>query len=142
MAVIDWTGISYPFRIENGGVAKSRSTLFSKDGTSPHLSESIRQICTQMVGERLVDAIGIKIRPYQFATFSDEFDAYLEVEVKDAIEKYEPRVQVTDVIIKRYKKVGQVVLSIGWVINESILGSTDSNGYREEILLGEGGVAT
>lgn len=113
MKAIDWTGISYPFRIENGGVAKSKSTLFSKDGTSPHLSESIRQICTQMTGERLVDMIGIRIRPYQFATFSNEFDAYLEVEVKDAIEKYEPRVQVTDVIVKRDKRRGQVVLSIG-----------------------------
>lgn len=139
MAVIDWTGISYPFRIENGGVAKSRSVLFSKDGTSPHLSESIRQICTQMTGERLVDAVGIRIRPYQFATFSDEFDAYLEVEVKDAIEKYEPRVRVTDVIIKRDKKRGQVVLSIGWQINETILGSSDSNGYRTDVLYEEGG---
>lgn len=138
MKAIDWTGISYPFRIENGGVAKSKSTLFSKDGTSPHLSESIRQICTQMTGERLVDMIGIRIRPYQFATFSNEFDAYLEVEVKDAIEKYEPRVQVTDVIVKRDKRRGQVVLSIGWVINEAILGSPDTDGYRTEVFL-EGG---
>lgn len=138
MAAIDWTGISYPFRIENGGVAKSRSTLFSKDGTSPHLSESIRQICTQMTGERLVDAIGIRIRPYQFATFSHEFDAYLEVEVKDAIEKYEPRVWVTDVIINRDKCFGKVVLQIGWRINEAILGSIDSEGYHTEVFL-EGG---
>lgn len=138
MSVVDWTGISYPFRIENGGVARSKSTLFSKDGTSPHLAESIRQICTQMTGERLVDEIGIRIRPYQFATFSPEFDTYLEVEVRDAIEKYEPRVQVTDVIVKRDKHFGKVVLSIGWKIHEEILGSSDTDGYRTEVYL-EGG---
>lgn len=136
----EWSGISYPFRIENGGVARSKSTLISKDGKSPHLAESVRQICTTMVSERLVNQeLGLKIRPYQFATFSDEFDAYIDYEVKEAIEKFDTRIQVIEVLIDRNKYEGRVAVQIHWRINESILGSTQQDGYRTEILFGEEG---
>lgn len=140
MAIIDWAGISYPFRLENGGVAISKSTLISKDGTSPHLSESIRQICTTLVSERLVNKeLGIRLRPYQFATFSTEFDAYIDHEIREAIEEFDPRVQVTEVEINRNKYEGKIVIAIHWKINSAIIGSSDEEGYRTDVLFEEGG---
>lgn len=139
---LDWTGLAYPFRIENGGAAKSRSVVKPKNGTSPHLSESIRQICTTMVSERLVNQeLGLKIRPYQFATFSAEFDAYITYAVREAIEKFDTRIKVVDVVVDRDKYEGRVALQIQWKLREEILGSVNQEGYRTEILFGEGGVA-
>lgn len=140
MAVITWSGISYPFRIVNGGVATSESRLVSKDGTSPHLSESIRQICTTLVSERLVNKeLGIRIRPYQFATFSREFDAYIDYEVREAIEAFDPRVKVTRLEVNRDKYRGLIVLSVHWRLNEEIIGSSDEDGYRTDVLFNEEG---
>lgn len=138
----DWTGMSYPFRLENGGVAKSKSVLNPKDKNSPHLAESIRQIVTTEVSERLVNMeLGLKIRPYQFATFSDEFDTYISYEVQRAIEEFDTRIKVTEVIVNRDKRRGKVAVVILWTLNAQILGGIGSDGYRTEILFGEGGVA-
>lgn len=142
MSVINWEGISYPFRVENGGIARSRSTLISKDGQSPHIAESIRQICTTMVSERIVNPeLGVKMRPYQFANMNGELYTYIAFEVKTAIEQFDPRVQVVDVIIDTDKYAGKVDIAVQWKINEDIAGTGDTDGYMTEMLFdSEGGV--
>lgn len=122
MAILEWTGISYPFRIENGSVATSQSIVGSKDGASEHIGESIKQIVTTTIGEWITKGdIGSKFRKMTFNLFSDDFDAYIIFNLKDAIETQDPRIKVADINIERLKQENTLKVKVSWDISPEIV---------------------
>ena len=120
--ILDWTGISAPFRIENGSVAKSRSVLNSKYGDSPHIEESIRTIVKTHLGEWLTrDYIGTEFRSIVFSTFSSDFDTYIIYKLTNAIEEQDKRVKITELTIERYADQNLIKVVVKWDINPDIV---------------------
>lgn len=138
MAILDWTGISAPFRIENGSVARSKSTLISKSGESPHIAESIRTIVKTIVGEWLTQSyIGSEFRSIVFNLFETDFDTYIEYKLKEAIEEQDERVIVTDIEILRDYDNNKVTVKVDWDINPDIVSNFSNpnglSGYSTDI---------
>lgn len=138
MAILDWTGISAPFRIENGSVARSKSTLISKSGESPHIAESIRTIVKTIVGEWLTQSyIGSEFRSIVFNLFETDFDTYIEYKLKEAIEEQDERVIVTDIEILRDYNNNKVTVKVDWDINPDIVSNFSNpnglSGYSTDI---------
>lgn len=136
MAILDWTGISQPFRIENGSVAKSKSVLNSKYGDSPHIEESIRLIIRTQVGEWLTRGyIGSEFRSIVFSLFSDDFDTYIETKLVQAIEAQDKRVKITELTIERYPDENLIKVVVKWDINPEIVQNyiNESGDYVTEV---------
>lgn len=138
MAILDWTGISVPFRIENGSVARSKSTLVSKSGESPHIAESIRTIIKTMVGEWLTQSyIGSEFRSIVFNLFETDFDTYIEYKLKEAVEEQDERVIVTDIEILRDYDKNKVTVKVYWDINPDIVSNFSNpnglSGYSTDV---------
>ena len=122
MAIFDWTGISAPFRIENGSVAKSTSVLISKDGKSPHIEESIRTIIKTHLGEFITKGhIGSKFRNLVFDSLEDDFESYITTNLIRAIEEEDPRVIVNELTINRYHDRNALAVVVGWDINPEVV---------------------
>lgn len=122
MNVLDWTGISYPFRIENGSVAKSKSVLNPKDGKSDHINESIEQIVTTTFGEWITkNNIGTKFRKLSFNLFSFDFDSYIIYNLTECIETQDKRVKIISIKIDRIKEQSMIAISVKWDINKDIV---------------------
>lgn len=93
MNVLNWTGISMPFRIENGSVAKSSSIINSKSDESPHIEESIFLIVRTIAGEWLTKTyLGSDFRSVVFSLFTSDFDNYIRYNLKKVIEEQNKRV--------------------------------------------------
>lgn len=121
-SVLSWEGISQPFRIENGSVAKSKSDLLSRDTESPHISESIRSIVRTTVGEWLTNSyIGTNFRSIVFKLFSFDFDTYIEYKLTEAIEAQDPRVVIVEMEIIRDEDTNTIVVRVSWDINPEIV---------------------
>lgn len=138
MAILDWTGISAPFRIENGSVARSKSTLVSKSGESPHIAESIRTIIKTIVGEWLTQSyIGSEFRSIVFNLFETDFDTYIEYKLKEAVEEQDERVIVTDIEILRDYDKNKVTVKVYWDINPDIVSNFSNpnglGGYSTDV---------
>lgn len=132
MAILDWTGISTPFRIENGSVAKSKSVLNSKYGDSPHIEESIRTIIRTQLGEWLTkNHIGTKFRNLVFSNFDSDFDTYIEHNLVQALEEQDKRVLVTELTIERYEEQNLIKVIVKWDINPEIVQNyvNENGGY-------------
>lgn len=91
-----YTGISFPFRFDGrGGVATSTTSVI--DFT--HIKESIIQIILTQVGERRMELeFGSEVRDHLFKMVDDETDiAILKFQIKEAIQKFEKRVEVENI---------------------------------------------
>lgn len=133
--ILDWTGISTPFRIENGSVAKSKSVLNSKDGRSDHISESINMIISTVLGEWITrDQIGTMFRSVVFNLFTDEFDTYIKYNLIKAVESQDNRVKITEITINRFPKDGLIKVSVKWDINPDIIQNfSNPNDYETTV---------
>lgn len=129
--LLDWTGISYPFRIENGSIAKSKSILNSKDGTSQHIGESIKTIVNTFLGEWITKSnIGTKFRSIVFNTFNSDFDTYIIHNLTNAIETQDKRVKISDLNIERHSEENLIKIIVKWDINPDIVKNyINADGY-------------
>lgn len=115
-----YTGISFPFRFSGrGGVATSTTspTNFS------HIKESIQQILLTNVGERIMEPdFGINAREVLFSATEDETEqSVLKFLIKEAIEKFEKRVEIQDIrIITDESSVmeGTIVVEIDFLVKK------------------------
>lgn len=136
MAIFNWTGISAPFRIENGSVAKSTSVLNSKDGRSPHIEESIRTIIKTHFGEFITKShIGSKFRNIVFDSMETDFESYITTNLIRALEDEDPRIIVNDLTIERYPEDALVKIVVVWDINPDIVENyyNENGDYTTEI---------
>jgi phage baseplate assembly protein W len=84
-------GISFPFRIGvKGGVVTTKADLTQ----ATHLAESIQQICLTQVGERVMENLGSQISAQIFDLNEESTYTLIKYEIKDAINNFEPRVEV------------------------------------------------
>lgn len=135
MAIFDWTGISYPFRIENGSLAKSSSILNAKDGSSDHISESIASIISTGSGEWLTKPdFGSKFNDIIFNNLNDDFDTYIIHNLTEAIENQDKRVIVKDISIE-HEDEGLVRVTVKWDINPDIVQNYENpnGGYEVSV---------
>lgn len=136
MAIFDWTGISSPFRIENGSVAKSTSVLNSKDGTSPHIEESIRTIIKTHFGEFITkNHIGSKFRNIVFDSMESDFESYITTNLIRALEQEDTRIVVNELTIERYPDKSGIKIVVTWDINPDIVENyyNENGDYTTEI---------
>lgn len=137
MAILDWTGISVPFRIENGSVAKSKSLIGVKYIDSPHISESIRTIIKTNLGEWITKKhIGNKFRKVVFDLFTDDFDVYIQHNLAQSIETEDNRVKIIGLSIERFPDDNLIKISVKWDINPDILSefsNPNSDGYTTTV---------
>lgn len=128
---MEWTGIKYPFTIENGSVAKSSSIVGSKDGSSDHVNQSIELIVKTTVGEFLTRSyIGNKFRKHVFDSFSYELDTYLAFILTNAIEEQDLRVSISDISFDKNIEESKVIVSVKWDYNSDIIKANDDSLYE------------
>lgn len=133
---LGWTGMAYPFRIENGSVGKSTSIIGSKEGLSDHVNQSIELIVKTTTGEWFTrDYIGNKFRKCAFDNFSDELDSYIKFFLTNAIQEQDPRVSISSIDITRDKENSCLTVSIKWDYNKDVIQSNDDNIYEVDVNL-------
>lgn len=96
-----FSGMSFPFRFDGrGGVAKS--TTSHQDFT--HIKEGVIQVLGTNIGERIMELdFGSEVNKVQFSNIDNEINmAELEFYVRDAISKWDNRVEVKAVDIKPF----------------------------------------
>lgn len=94
---MNYRGISFPFRFENGGVATSELSPVSYK----HIVEAIQQIILTNPNERVMLAnFGCNIRRFVFES-DDFFDALIKRIVQDELAEWEDRVEIRDINIIR-----------------------------------------
>lgn len=102
-----FTGISFPFRFDGrGGVATSTTSI----NDFSHIEESIKQIVLTSIKERVMELeFGSNVRDHLFSMTDDETDiAILKFHIREAIEKFEKRVEIEDInILKDETEVGE-----------------------------------
>lgn len=137
MAYLNWTGISTPFRIENGSVARSSAVLTSKREDLPHIEESIRTIVKTTIGEIMTQPeIGTKFRRIVFDLFNVDFDTYIEYNLTESIQKQDKRVIIQSISIDRNNSEHEVSIKVEWGINPTIVRNFGSvNGYTTMVVL-------
>lgn len=124
-----YTGLSFPFRINNrGGIAMS-----STSATSPeHIEESISQIILTRLKERPMELqVGSDVHRVVFAPNDPATHALLRYSIVDALTRLEPRITVTqeDVNIIDYENV--IIATINYKLKD--YGST----YTSTLMLGK-----
>lgn len=114
MSDISCRGISFPFRIGNrGGVVMSGVDSVS----APHLEESIEQILLTFKGERVMEHhfgsdLDIDIfEPNESATHN-----LIKFQIKEALEKYEPRITVESISLSQVDE--EVNVEITYTVKE------------------------
>lgn len=102
-----FTGISFPFRFDGrGGVATSTTSI----NDFSHIEESIKQIVLTSIKERTMELeFGSNVRDHLFSMIDDETDiAILKFHIREAIEKFEKRVEIEDInILNDETEVGE-----------------------------------
>lgn len=109
-----WTGISFPFRLSNrGGVAMSSTDRYDV----PHIRESIEQILSTYVGERVMETdLFSTIRSFVFEPNDEETHEMLKYEISEAIEMHEPRVEVSPDTIEIREEGSKLYALIGFTV--------------------------
>jgi phage baseplate assembly protein W len=97
--MIGYTGISFPFRFSGSGSVSTSTT--SMDDFS-HIQESLIQIILTAIGEREFEtSFGSEVNKQMFKVYDDESElAVLKFYITQAIEKWESRVSIDDVIFE------------------------------------------
>lgn len=116
MSKSGYTGLSFPFRLNNrGGIAMSTTTVTSPD----HINESIAQIILTRLKERPMELdVGSDIHRAVFSPNDTTTHALLRYNIVDALTRLEPRISVSedDIAIAAYESV--VYIMINYTIKE------------------------
>lgn len=89
-----FTGISFPFRLNNKGGLKMSSTSAID---SSHIDESIHQILGTELGERVMELyFGSHLSTHVFDSHDEASYNLIRYEIKEALETFEPRIKVSD----------------------------------------------
>jgi len=107
-------GISFPFRVGNrGGIVMS-----GVDNTSaPHLEESIEQILLTFKGERVMEYhFGSELDTDIFEPNESVTHNLIKYQIREALNKYEPRITVVDMTLKGDDN--QVYVELIYRVNE------------------------
>jgi len=111
-------GMAYPFRFtrRTGGV--SACGVVSQSEDIQHINESILQILGIRVGTRVMRrSYGSYLRQIVFRPNDPSLDARVEYTVKGAIERWEPRVIVDNLVIDRtFRQEGRLDVSVTYTI--------------------------
>lgn len=111
-----FTGVSFPFRFDGrGGVAVSTTSVTDFS----HIRESIIQIVLTQLGERRMELdFGSEVRDHVFSMTDDETDiAILKYEIKEAVERFDDRVEVTGITVTHDETMDG---EIGWIVDVDI----------------------
>lgn len=97
MEVVGYKGISFPFRIgQKGGVVMSGTS----DMEIQHIIESIKQILLTRKGERVNEPeFGADLYNVIFENLDETLLNVLTFKIQDALQRWEPRIEVDDVYI-------------------------------------------
>jgi uncharacterized protein len=112
-----YTGISFPFRIGSKGKVVLSTTT---DMEITHINESIRQILLTQKGERVNEPdFGANLNSIIFDNIDETLINVIAYKVREALEIYEPRIQVRDVIITEID--GGIVVTVDFIVIRSLL---------------------
>ena len=91
-----WRGLALPIHFENGRLATS--VAIPSEGILKKIDESIESIITANLHENQMTGVGI---PHfmLFKNFNNELVPYYEDTLSELINKYEPRVKCTSVVV-------------------------------------------
>ena len=111
-----YTGLSFPFRLNNrGGIAMSTTTVNAPD----HINESIAQIVLTQLKERPMElAVGSDVHRAVFSPNDPTTHALLRYNIVDALTRLEPRISVTEdkIGIAEYENI--IYVQISYVVKE------------------------
>lgn len=109
-----YTGISFPFRVGNkGGVAISTTTFTD----TQHIKESIHQILTTRIGERVQEPeFGSNIDYFLFSPGDTAAKNLIAYEVVQALRRWEKRINIEQSDVEVYLDGGMVVIEVGYEI--------------------------
>lgn len=95
--MVGYKGISFPFRIgQKGGVVMSGTS----DMEIQHIIESIKQILLTRKGERVNEPeFGADLYNVIFENLDETLLNVLTFKIQDALQRWEPRIEVDDVYI-------------------------------------------
>lgn len=90
-----FTGISFPFRLNNKGGLKMSSTSYTD---SSHIKESIIQILSTEVGERIMEVnFGSSVSASIFEPGDLSSISLIKYEIENILKELEPRIEVTNI---------------------------------------------
>lgn len=102
-------GISFPFRFDTRGRVAT-SVADALDDT--HIRESIRQIILTSLGERPMEPeFGCDLRRVVFQENNPSLDAIAIDILRRALERWEPRIEVSEITITR-EKYGRIDITV------------------------------
>ena len=111
-----YTGLSFPFRLNNrGGIAMSTTTVTAPD----HINESIAQIILTQLKERPMElAVGSDVHRAIFSPNDPVTHSVLRYNIVDALTRLEPRIAVTEdnIYIVDFENV--IYVQLNYVVKE------------------------
>lgn len=124
-----YTGLSFPFRLNNrGGFTMSTTTVSAPD----HINESIAQIILTQLKERPMElSVGSDVHRSIFSPNDPATHALLRYNIVDALVRLEPRISVTEdsIAVAAYENV--IYVQINYIIKD--YGTT----YSQILAVGE-----
>ncbi len=111
-------GLKHPFRFEKrlGSSAVSVSASFEHE----HIRESILQILQTSPGERLMNPeFGSRVKDLVFENNTDVLKSLLRYHIGKALERWEPRIQVTSILFPQGADESTVPVSISYRVIRS-----------------------
>ena len=111
-----YTGLSFPFRLNNrGGFAMSTTTVSAPD----HINESLAQIILTQLKERVMEVnVGSDIHRAVFSPNDPTTHSILRYNIYDAIIRLEPRVQVSEDSIQIKAIENIIYVRVSYIIKE------------------------
>ena len=108
------TGLSFPIRV--GPDSRIRYSSYEKD-----IQESIYIILSTAKGERVMNFdFGCGIHDLVFAPLSHATLSEVELNVREALTKYEPRINITDVTVDfDQANHGKLIVRIEYVVRDT-----------------------
>ena len=116
MSKTGYTGLSFPFRLNNrGGIALSTTSADSPD----HINESIAQILLTHLKERPMELeVGSDVQDVVFSANDSATYALLRYSIADALIRLEPRIIVSEDDIIVAGEDNMMYVLINYVIKE------------------------
>lgn len=129
MSKSGYTGLSFPFRLNNrGGIAMSTTTVTAPD----HINESIAQIVLTQLKERPMELdVGSDVHRSIFSPNDPATHALLRYNIVDALTRLEPRISVSEdgIGVTAYENI--VLVQVNYIVKE--YGTT----YSQILAVGE-----
>lgn len=116
MSKSGYTGLSFPFRLNNrGGIAMSTTTVTAPD----HINESIAQIILTQLKERPMElAVGSDIHRSTFSLNDPATHALLRYNIVDALTRLEPRISVSEEGIGVTAFENIIIVQVNYMVKE------------------------